>query len=110
VDGIFQRYARDRIAEHGDLILQANFIVQPDTPTSYTIILSPPGVDRMFLHCTGANEAFAADDVDDRALEEAAIFHFGYPPLMRHFYHAGGRELGELFRRARKPGSLPRST
>jgi sugar/nucleoside kinase (ribokinase family) len=104
VDGIFQRYARARIDEYGSHILQANFIVQPGTPTSYTVIISPPGVDRIFLHCTGANDTFVAGDVDFHALENAAIFHFGYPPLLRQFYRNGGRELVELFRRARKTG------
>ena len=104
VDGIFQRYARARMAEHGSLILRANFIVQPGNPTAYTLIISPPGVDRIFLHCPGANDTFTADDVDFSALEEAAIFHFGYPCVMRQFYRAGGRELVDLFHRARKTG------
>lgn len=104
VDGIFQRYAKDRIDEHGSLILRANFIVQPGTPTAYTLIISPPGFDRIFLHCPGASDTFAADDVDFSALEEAAIFHFGYPCVMRQFYRAGGRELADLFHRARKTG------
>ena len=104
VDGIFQRYAKARMAEHGSLILRANFIVQAGTPTAYTLIISPPGVDRIFLHCPGASDTFAADDVDFSALEEAAIFHFGYPCVMRQFYRAGGRELVELFHRARKTG------
>ena len=101
---IFQRYAKARIDEHGNRILQTNFVVQPGAPTSYSVIISPPGVDRIFLHCTGANDTFVAEDVDFHALEEAAIFHFGYPPLLRQFYRGGERELGELFRRARKTG------
>ena len=104
VDGIFQRYARAFVDGQGGSILQSDFIVQPGTPTSYTISISPPGVDRIFLHCTGVNDTFVASDVDFHALEDAAIFHFGYPPLLRQFYRAGGRELVELFRRARKTG------
>ncbi len=104
VDGIFQRYAKAFVDGQGGPILQSDFIVQPGTPTSYTISISPPGVDRIFLHCTGVNDTFVAGDVDFHALKDAAIFHFGYPPLLRQFYRAGGRELVELFRRARKTG------
>lgn len=104
VDAIFQRYAKARIDEHGMLILRTNFVVQPDAPTSYSLIISPPGVDRIFLHCTGTNDTFVANDVDFHALEEAAVFHFGYPPLLRQFYREGGRELSDLFHRARKTG------
>ena len=104
VDRIFRRYAKALVDGQGDSILQSDFIVQPGTPTSYTISISPPGVDRIFLHCTGVNDTFVASDVDFHALEDAAIFHFGYPPLLRQFYRSGGRELVELFRRARKTG------
>lgn len=84
--------------------LEEGIMTAPDAPTSYTVIISAPGVDRIFLHCTGANDTFSADDVDSRALEGAALFHFGYPPLLAKFYRRGGRELVELFRRAKKSG------
>jgi sugar/nucleoside kinase (ribokinase family) len=104
VEGIFQGYARARIDQHGRPLLQTDFIIRPGTPTSYTVIVSPPGVDRMFLHCTGANDAFVAEDVDFQALESAVLFHFGYPSLMGQFHLDGGRELIELFHRARQTG------
>ena len=31
-------------------------------PTSYSIIISPPGVDRIFLHCPGVNDLFSSQD------------------------------------------------
>jgi sugar/nucleoside kinase (ribokinase family) len=34
--------------------------VIPGEATSYTVVLSPPGVDRIFLHCPGANDSFTA--------------------------------------------------
>ena len=108
VNEIYQRYAGERIDEHGQPLLQTNFIVRPDTPTSYTVIISPPGVDRIFLHCKGANDAFVAGDVDFQALQDAAVFHFGYPSLMGQFHVDGGRETIELFRRAR-PGGVTTS-
>src|SRR5262245_35845244 len=32
--------------------------------SSYTIVVSPPNVDRAFLHCPGANDAFCASDLN----------------------------------------------
>ena len=49
--------------------------------TSYSLVFSPPGVDRSFLHCPGANNTFSGDDVSIDQLKNAKLFHFGYPPL-----------------------------
>jgi sugar/nucleoside kinase (ribokinase family) len=84
--------------------LAAGMIVVPGEDTSYTIVLSPPGTDRLFLHCPGANDTFGADDIDYAGLPRGGIFHFGYPPLMRRMYAAGGRELAEIFRRVKARG------
>lgn len=72
--------------------------------TSYSVILSPPGVDRIFLHHPGANDSFSAADVDYKTLDSAAVFHFGYPPVMRQMYRENGQQLAELLRRAKATG------
>ncbi len=74
-------------------------------PTSYTIVISPPGTDRVFLHCPGANDAFGPDDVSEGNLRDAALLHFGYPPLMRRMYEQGGAELLTLLRRVKAGGA-----
>lgn len=79
-------------------------IVSADSSTSYSIVIAPPGTDRIFLHNPGANDTFRADDIDAGKLAGAAWFHFGYPPLMRHMYADGGAELAEIFRRAKAAG------
>lgn len=61
--------------------------------TSYSIVLSVPGNDRIFLHNTGTNDLFMPDDVDYESAEQSRIFHFGYPPLMKNMY-----ESPELFK------------
>ncbi len=73
-------------------------------PTSYTVIISPPGVDRIFLHCPGANDHFSVQDIDLDLVAQAELFHFGYPPIMRRMYLSGGSELAEVFRRAKATG------
>src|SRR5690606_27731489 len=72
--------------------------------TSYSIILSPPGEDRMFLHCAGCNDTFGVDDLDYSSLQGARLFHFGYPPLMRQMVEDNGKELVEVYRRAQATG------
>ncbi|HXZ33821.1 MAG TPA: carbohydrate kinase family protein [Terriglobales bacterium] len=74
--------------------------------TSYSVILSPPGYDRMIFHFPGANDSFTAEDLASALSRPAEIFHFGYPPLMRKMFENDGRELEEIFRQARKKGLL----
>lgn len=69
--------------------------------SSYSIVLSIPGIDRIFLHNPGANATFCADDVPQEALNDAALFHFGYPPLMKKMYCDNGYELIQLMKRAK---------
>lgn len=78
--------------------------MDPAAVTSYSVVLALPGQDRIFLHAPGANDTFCRDDVDFSAVEQADLFHFGYPPLMRRMYEEGGRELVELFRQVKAMG------
>jgi len=84
--------------------LADGMIVTGETPSSYTVVINPPGVDRIFLHCPGANDTFGADDVDYDKLAGARLFHFGYPPLMRRMYADGGMELSSLLKRVKSLG------
>jgi sugar/nucleoside kinase (ribokinase family) len=74
-------------------------IVDPTVASSYTIVISAPGLDRSFLHCPGANDTFGAADVDVAGLAGTAIFHFGYPPLMQRMHIDGGDELAWMLGR-----------
>ncbi|SFB08375.1 Sugar or nucleoside kinase, ribokinase family [Cohnella sp. OV330] len=80
-------------------------IVSAGESSSYTIVISPPGIDRLFLHATGTNDTFAASDVSSEALAGTRLFHFGYPPLMRGMYERGGEELVRLLARAKEAGA-----
>jgi sugar/nucleoside kinase (ribokinase family) len=75
-----------------------------DEASSYTIILNPPNTDRIFLHCTGTNDTFGADDINYDLLREAGLFHFGYPQLMKQMYQLEGNTLVEIFKRAKVTG------
>lgn len=80
-------------------------IVGEGESTSYSVILAMPGIDRIFLHHTGANDTFLAEDIPDETLEGAALFHFGYPPLMRNMYRNEGAELVKVLKKAKDAGA-----
>jgi sugar/nucleoside kinase (ribokinase family) len=87
-----------------DPALADGLMADPESATSYSVILSAPEVDRIFIHCPGANDTFCADDVDYALVAKACLLHFGYPPVMRRMYSENGRELIELFQRAKATG------
>ncbi len=72
--------------------------------SSYTVVLSPPGIDRIFLHSPGSNDSFGAADVDLEVVRKARHFHLGYPTLMRGLFLKQGAETAEILRRARDTG------
>ncbi len=80
-------------------------IIAEEESTSYSVILAIPGVDRIFLHNPGANDTFRASDISEEALQETALFDFGYPPLMRKMYQKNGKELCQLLQKAKKAGA-----
>jgi sugar/nucleoside kinase (ribokinase family) len=87
-----------------DPALAHGMIATPGEVTSYSVVISPPGSDRIFLHCSGANHTFSAADLLAQSFEGASILHFGYPPLMRGMYRDGGADLAAIMREARRRG------
>ncbi|MCR5421383.1 MAG: carbohydrate kinase family protein [Lachnospiraceae bacterium] len=73
--------------------------------TSYSVVLAIPGVDRIFLHNPGANDTFSVEDLPTDAIKEAALFHFGYPPLMKKIYENEGAQLVEIMRSVKEEGA-----
>ena len=100
-DDAFGRIVLDILSSH---FLEGGATVDPFGDTSYTIVVSPPGHDRTFIHCPGTNDTFTAADVPDSAMAGASHLHFGYPPLMAAMSADGGAELVSLFSRARSFG------
>ena len=101
--GLFWRCSAGDSAQPG-AGLDETLISDPLSATSYTFTPEPPGVDRMFIHCPGTNDELGYEDMDYDLLRNAGILHFGYPPLMKKMYIDEGKELVEIFRRAKKTG------
>lgn len=102
-DDHFGRIILDLINEL-DQDLTEGMIVSKKEESSYTVVLNIPEVDRIFLHCQGTNQTYSMNDLDFEKIEEADIFHFGYPPLMKKMYENDGSELKNIFESVKKRG------
>ncbi len=96
----------------GDMVLnilkkydaESGMLFSDDLSTSYSVVVAVPGIDRIFLHNPGANNAFRAADIPEDLPEDVALFHFGYPPIMKAMYENDGAELVKLMRRMKEAG------
>jgi sugar/nucleoside kinase (ribokinase family) len=86
--------------------LAEGMLVSPGEDSSYTLVINPPGVDRIFIHCPGANDTFGAADVPLAAVRKARIFHFGYPTLMGRMHADDGAELARLMAAVKGAGVI----
>ncbi len=102
-DDAFGHTIRDMVAAY-DPHLAGGMVVDPAVRTSYTIVINPPQIDRIFLHYAGANDTFTSKDVRYDVLHQVRLMHFGYPPIMRQMYSNNGAELAAIFRLAKATG------
>jgi len=100
---LFGQAIHQILESHGPGLSEELILAQGEA-SSYSIILSPEGADRMFIHAPGCNATFGADDVCYDALDTARLFHFGYPPLMERMYAHDGVELAAIFQRVQALG------
>ena len=99
-DDAFGKIVQQIAQQHG----AGGLIVDPAVSTSYSVVLAVPGIDRIFLHNPGANDTFCNADIPEEDLEDAALFHFGYPSLMKSMYEKNGEELIAIFKRIKEKG------
>ncbi len=73
--------------------------VKEGLSSSYTVVLSAQGSDRILLSCIAASDTFGIEDLDFTHIRTCKLFHLGYPTLLRRLYTNNGDELSEIFRR-----------
>jgi sugar/nucleoside kinase (ribokinase family) len=95
-DDIFGQAILEKLRTQ-DEELARGMIVGEGESSSYTVVISPPDVDRVFLHSPGANNSYRTSEISMDRVRGTRLFHFGYPPIMREIYTDGGRSLAELF-------------
>lgn len=71
-------------------------------PSSYTLVIEAPGMDRSFWHFEGANIDFTAADITPPA--GSAAVHVGYPSLLPGLWPRGGRAFAEALQAVRRAG------
>ena len=71
--------------------------VTTEAGTAFSIVLAPPGVDRMFLESPGCNQIFDTSFINFDIISQSRLYHFGYPPLLKQFFQNDGSQLVELF-------------
>jgi sugar/nucleoside kinase (ribokinase family) len=101
-DDQFGKIAIDILSDKGNA---DGISIRHGTTSSYTIVVAPPGIDRIFLHNPGTNDLFTADDLNVEMISKSKHFHFGYPPLMKRMFSDCGKELVKIFRIAKDAGA-----
>lgn len=81
-----------------------DLIYVEDESTSYTLVIAPPGIDRIFLHHPGPNASFGYEDLDFDKISQCGHFHFGYPTIMRKMYQNNGKETVRIFKKIKELG------
>jgi sugar/nucleoside kinase (ribokinase family) len=73
--------------------------------SSYTIVIAPPNVDRVFLHNPETNNEFGPESLNAEQIADCRLFHFGYAPLMRRMFEDNGREFQNVLQIAKNAGA-----
>ncbi len=72
--------------------------------TACSIVIAPPGTDRIFLESPGCNTIFDTSFISFDEITQSRLFHFGYPPLLKQFFLDNGSQLVDLFSRIQRSG------
>ncbi len=102
-DDLLGQATQSLLAEY-DTALCRLISVQSGQPSSYSVVLTPGGTDRTFLHCTGTNSTFNADSIAYALLDGVKMFHLGYPPLLPGLIAHQGEGLRTIFERVKASG------
>lgn len=97
----FGSIVSDQINSHNAI---NSMSISEEEDTSYSVVIAPRGIDRIFLHHSGANNYFYEQDLDFDIIKDARLFHLGYPPLMKSMYADGGSELLKILHRVKSLG------
>jgi sugar/nucleoside kinase (ribokinase family) len=100
-DDIFGRFTTETLEANN--VETASLIIDPELPTSQTLVVNVRGEDRRFIHCVGANSGFVAADLDAVLEPPPRVLHIGYFLILPRLDAA---QLAERFARARLAGTV----
>jgi sugar/nucleoside kinase (ribokinase family) len=78
--------------------------ITKEAGTAFSIVIAPPGIDRIFLESPGCNQIFDASYINFDAVSKCRLFHFGYPPLLKQFFLNDGSQLVQLLSKVQQMG------
>ncbi len=100
-DDFIGKMVKERLDEYE---LSEGLKTTDQSGTAFSIVLAPPGTDRIFLESPGCSNIFDLSYINFGAVSLSRLFHFGYPPLLRQFYQNNGSQLKELFEKIHNLG------
>lgn len=98
---VIGQIADGRLKQYG---VSEGMVKTEEADTAFSIVIAPPGVDRIFLESPGCNQIFGLEHIDFETIKKSRLFHFGYPPLLRQFWLNNGLQLTQLFSEVQKMG------
>lgn len=99
-DDAFGQFARDVLSSNG-IDTQA-LRIDPDRPTSQTLIVNVRDEDRRFIHCFGANDGFTIEDLDAAIDPPPRVLFIGYFLIIPELT---GERLAPRLERLRREGT-----
>ena len=100
--GVTIREMMSPLMQNGKLDL----FVMKGGATATTVVLNPPGQDRMFLVSTGVNDLIDSSTFDADYRKGLRLLHFGYPPICPAMTRNNGAELRKLYAACAAEGVL----
>lgn len=100
-DDTFGKIISEKMSEWGDV---KSIVYDSYEGSSYTIVLAPPSIDRMFLHHPGCNDYFTSQNINWEIVASSRLFHLGYPPVMRSLFINDGKELSRILKKVKSLG------
>lgn len=85
----------DSLLSHEDSF--GDYVSRTTLSSAYTLVIESKNQDRTFLTHTGSNHLFGIHSLDFKAINQAKIFHLGYPTLLPRLYENDGDELVKIF-------------
>jgi sugar/nucleoside kinase (ribokinase family) len=100
---IIGRIALEKFRDYG---IREGILSVDHAGTAYSLVLAPPGVDRIFLESPGCNQIFDINHIDFKKAGISKLFHFGYPPLLKQFIENDGDQLINMYSKVQKMGVI----
>ncbi|MCE5345339.1 MAG: carbohydrate kinase family protein [Bacteroidales bacterium] len=102
-DDFIGKIAKEWLGNYG---VSEGVTTTKEAGSAFSIVIAPPGVDRIFLESPGCNQIFDSSYINFDVIAQSRLFHFGYPPLLKQFFLNGGSQLSQMFSKVQQMNVL----